>query len=145
GVPAARRALYAEIPFNDVDGTRRLIREAGDRLAVVVIEPVVVLEPTREWLEALRAETTHVGAVLVFDEIKTAFRVGIGGAAERYGVRPDLAVLGKAIANGFPLAVVGGRADLMAGVGRTWISSTLAPGSGAAGAAQHTRGVFGHA
>src|SRR2546430_17701743 len=81
------------------------------------IEPVVVLEPTREWLEALRAETMRVGAVLVFDEIKTAFRVAIGGAAERYGVRPDLAVLGKAIANGFPLALVGGRADLIAGRG----------------------------
>src|SRR5438034_1373130 len=126
GVPAATRALYAEIPFNDVDGTRRFIREAGDRWAVAVIEPVVVLEPTREWLEAVRAETTRVGAVLVFDEIKTAFRVAIGGAAERYGVRPDLAVLGKAIANGFPLAVVGGRADLMAGVARTWISASVA-------------------
>src|SRR5438552_3745326 len=144
GVPAATRALYAEIPFNDVDGTRRLIREAGDRLAVVVIEPVVVLEPTREWLEAVRAETTRVGAVLVFDEIKTAFRVAIGGAAERYGVRPDLMVLGKAIANGFPLAVVGGRADLMAGVGRTWISSTLATESVALAAAQATLEVFAH-
>src|SRR5256886_4449602 len=117
GVPAATRALYAEIPFNDVDGTRRLIREAGDRLAVVVIEPVVVLEPTREWLEAVRAETTRVGAVLVFDEIKTAFRVAIGGAAERYGVRPDPPGLGKAIANGLPLAVLGGRAGLIAGAG----------------------------
>jgi len=144
GVPAATRALYAEIPFNDVEGTRRLIREAGDRLAVVVIEPVVVLEPTREWLEAVRAETTRVGAVLVFDEIKTAFRVAIGGAAERYGVRPDLAVLGKAIANGFPLAVVGGRADLMAGVARTWISSTLATESVALAAAQATLAVFAH-
>src|SRR3989449_11530229 len=62
-LPISTRGLYAEIPFNDVDGTRRLIREAGDRLAVVVIEPVVVLEPTREWLEAVRAETTRVGAV----------------------------------------------------------------------------------
>src|SRR6058998_3575344 len=124
GVPAATRALYGEIPFNDVDGTRRLIREAGDRLAVVVVEPVVVIEPAREWLDVVRAETTRVGAVLVFDEIKTAFRVAIGGAAERYGVRPDLAVLGKALANGFPLAVVGGRADVMAGSARTWISST---------------------
>src|SRR5216117_4195743 len=144
GVPAATRALYAEIPFNDVDGTRRLIREAGDRLAVVVIEPVVVLEPTREWLEVVRAETARIGAVLVFDEIKTAFRVAIGGAAERYGVRPDLAVLGKAIANGFPLAVVGGRADLMAGVARTWISSTLATESVALAAAQATLEVFAH-
>src|SRR5207237_192246 len=64
GVPAGTRALYAEIPFNDVEGTRRLIREVGDRLAVVVIEPVVVFEPTREWLETVRAETTRVGAVL---------------------------------------------------------------------------------
>jgi glutamate-1-semialdehyde 2,1-aminomutase len=142
GVPAATRALYGEIPFNDVDGARRSIREAGDRLAVVVIEPVVVLEPMREWLEAVRTETTRVGAVLVFDEIKTAFRVALGGAAERYGVRPDLAVLGKALANGFPLAVVGGRADLMAGAARTWISSTLATESVALAAAKATLEVF---
>src|SRR6059058_1036804 len=103
GVSAATRALYAELPFNDVEATRRLIREAGHRLAVVVIEPVVVVEPTREWLEVLRQETTRVGAVLVFDEIKTAFRLAIGGAAERYGVRPDLAVLGKALANGLQI------------------------------------------
>jgi glutamate-1-semialdehyde 2,1-aminomutase len=144
GVPAAIRALYGEIPFNDVDATRRLIREAGDRLALVVIEPVVVVEPTREWLDALRTETERVGAVLVFDEIKTAFRLALGGAAERYGVRPDLAVLGKAIANGFPLAVVGGRADLMAGVARTWISSTLATESVALAAARATLDVFAH-
>src|SRR4029077_21294759 len=72
GVPAATRALYAEIPFNDVDGTRRLIREAGARWVVLSLEPVVVIEPTRDWLEVLRAETTRTGAVLVFDEIKTA-------------------------------------------------------------------------
>lgn len=142
GVPGATRALYAEIPFNDVDGTRRLIREVGDHLAVVVVEPVVVIEPTREWLEVVRAETARVGAVLVFDEIKTAFRLAIGGAAERYGVRPDLTVLGKAIANGFPLAVVGGRADLMAAVARTWISSTLATESVALAAARATLDVF---
>ncbi len=144
GVPAAIRALYGEIPFNDVDATRRLIRQAGDRLAVVVIEPVVVVEPTREWLDAVRTETERVGAVLVFDEIKTAFRLALGGAAERYGVRPDLTVLGKAIANGFPLAVVGGRADLMAGVSRTWISSTLATESVALAAARATLDVFAH-
>src|SRR5207249_5048781 len=142
GVPATTRALYAEIPFNDVEGTQALIREAGDRLAVVVVEPVVVIEPTREWLDVLRQETTRVGAVLVFDEIKTAFRLAIGGAAERYGVRPDLAVLGKALANGFPLAVVGGRADVMSGVARTWISSTLATESVALAAAKATVDVM---
>jgi glutamate-1-semialdehyde 2,1-aminomutase len=83
-----------------------------------------------------------VGAVLIFDEIKTAFRLAIGGAAERYGVRPDLAVLGKALANGFPLALVGGRPDLMAGATRTWISSTLATEGVALAAARATLETF---
>jgi len=141
GVPAATRALYAELPFNDAERTRQQIREAGDRLAVVVIEPVVVEEPRREWLAVLREETARVGAVLVFDEIKTAFRLAVGGAGERYGVQPDVVVLGKALANGFPLAAVGGRKDLLAGVSRTWISSTLATESVALAAARATLDV----
>jgi len=142
GIPAGIRALFAELPFNDAAATRSLIRERAGRLAAVVVEPVVVTEPTREWLQTLRAETERAGAVLVFDEIKTAFRIAIGGAAERYGVKPDLAVLGKALANGFPLAVVGGRADLMAAAGRTWISSTLATEGVALAAARATLEVF---
>ena len=142
GIPAAIRSLFAELPFNDVTTAREMIRERGRSLAAVVIEPVVVTEPSREWLEVLRAETERAGAVLVFDEIKTAFRLAVGGAAERYGVRPDLAVLGKALANGFPLAVVGGRADLMAGATRTWISSTLATEGVALAAARATLEVF---
>jgi len=89
----------------------------------------------------LREETARVGAVLVFDEIKTAFRLAVGGAGERYGVQPDLVVLGKALANGFPLAAVGGRRDLLAGVSRTWISSTLATESVALAAARATLDV----
>ncbi|HXM38471.1 MAG TPA: aminotransferase class III-fold pyridoxal phosphate-dependent enzyme [Gemmatimonadales bacterium] len=142
GIPAAIRSLFAELPFNDVTTAREMIRERGRSLAAVVIEPVVVTEPSREWLEVLRAETERAGAVLVFDEIKTAFRLAVGGAAERYGVRPDLAVLGKALANGFPLAVVGGRADLMAEATRTWISSTLATEGVALAAARATLEVF---
>ena len=142
GVPVETRRLFAELPFNDVAGTRQLIRDTAPGLAAVVVEPVVVHEPTREWLECLRSETSRAGAVLVFDEIKTAFRLAIGGAAERWGVRPDLAVLGKALANGFPLAAVGGRADVMEGVARTWISSTLATESVALAAAQATLDVF---
>jgi len=142
GVPAATRALYGELPFNDVDRTRALIRAEGDRLAAVVVEPLVVEAPTAAWLETLRAETVRVGAVLVFDEIKTAFRLAIGGAAERYGVRPDLVVLGKALANGFPLAAVGGRADLMRRVTQTWISSTLATEGVALAAARATLAVM---
>jgi glutamate-1-semialdehyde aminotransferase len=67
-----------------------------------------------------------VGALLVVDEIKTVCRLAVGGACERYRIRPDLVVMGKAMANGFPLAAVGGRREVMDGVSRTWISSTLA-------------------
>ena len=142
GVPAAVRGLFAELPFNDVRAGRDMIHARAGRLAAVVIEPVIVAEPTREWLQMLRDETARAGAVLVFDEIKTAFRIALGGAVEKYGVRPDLVVIGKALANGFPLAAVGGRADLMEAVARTWISSTLATESVALAAARATIEVF---
>lgn len=126
GVPHPIRTLYDELPFNDVEGARKLIRATGDRLAAVVFEPVIVYEPDLEWLRVLRQETARCGALLVVDEIKTVCRLAIGGACERYGIRPDLVVIGKAIANGFPLAAVGGRREVMEGVARSWISSTLA-------------------
>ena len=144
GVPAAVRGLFAELPFNDVARSRELIRARAPRLAAVVVEPVIVAEPTREWLQTLRTETARAGAILIFDEIKTAFRLEIGGAVARYNLdpAPDLVVLGKALANGFPLAAVGGRADLMAGASRTWISSTLATEGVALAAARATLTVF---
>jgi glutamate-1-semialdehyde 2,1-aminomutase len=126
GVPQATRSLYDELSFNDAAQAREMIRATGDRLAAVVFEPVVVYEPDADWLEVLREETGRCGALLVVDEIKTVGRLGIGGASERYNIRPDLVVMGKALANGFPLAAVGGRKDVMAGVSHTWISSTLA-------------------
>ncbi|HEU4589190.1 MAG TPA: aminotransferase class III-fold pyridoxal phosphate-dependent enzyme [Gemmatimonadales bacterium] len=141
GVPAATRALYGEIPFNDAEATRRLIRAAGDELACVVTEPIVVAEPTAEWIDTLRTETARVGALLVVDEVKTACRVAVGGGTERYDMRPDLVVLGKAIANGFPLAAVGGRREVMAGVSHTWISSTLSTEYVSLAAAQATLAV----
>ncbi len=119
-------ALSGRLHFNDVDGGRAAIHAAGDRLAAVVFEPVVLAAPTPEWLAMLRAETGAVGAVLVADEIKTICRLAVGGAAERYGFEADLIVMGKALANGFPLAAVGGRAGIMAMAGRAWVSSTLA-------------------
>ncbi len=144
GVPAGVRELFAELPFNDVAAGREMIRECAARLAAVVVEPVIVSEPSREWLQMLRAETERAGAVLIFDEIKTAFRLAIGGAVARYEIRPapDLVVLGKALANGFPLALVGGRADLMNAAARTWISSTLATEGVALAAARATLDVF---
>ena len=141
GIPSESTALYGELPFNDVEQSTRVIRASGDRLACVVIEPVVDRAPSAEWLRALREETRRSGAVLVFDEIKTAFRVGMGGAAARWGGEPDLVVLGKALANGFPLAAVGGRADVMRRVRETWISSTLATEFVSFAAARATIGV----
>jgi glutamate-1-semialdehyde 2,1-aminomutase len=126
GVPAGTRAAYGEIPFNDPARTRERIRAAGDRLAAVVMEPVILRPPDAEWLEVVREETARVGALLVVDEIKTVCRLAVGGGCERYGIRPDLVVIGKAVANGFPLAAVGGRGAVMDLVARTWISSTLA-------------------
>jgi glutamate-1-semialdehyde aminotransferase len=126
GVPQSTRHLYAELPFNDAAASRQIIRATGDRLAAVVFEPVVMGPPETEWLTVLREETARTGALLIVDEIKTVCRLAVGGACERYGIRPDLVVMGKAIANGFPLAAVGGRRQVMAGVSRTWISSTLA-------------------
>ena len=126
GVPRSTRELYGELPFNDAAGSRKLIRAVGDRLAAVCFEPVIHREPDPEWLAVLREETERLGALLIVDEIKTVCRLAVGGACERYSIRPDLVVMGKALANGFPLAAVGGRAEVMGGVARTWISSTLA-------------------
>ena len=124
GVPADVAAHWRAVPFDD---PAALVAEVAVRPpAAIVLEPVVVHEPSSAWLRAARAAAEHSGEVLVFDEVKTGFRLARGGAAERYGVLPDLAVLGKALANGFPLAAVVGRADLMARVRQTWVSSTLA-------------------
>jgi glutamate-1-semialdehyde 2,1-aminomutase len=126
GVPPEVTALFSRIPFNDPDAATRRIRTAGDQLAAVIVEPVIEEAPAPEWLAVLRTETRRVGAVLIFDEIKTVGRVALDGAAGRWGGDPDLVVLGKAIANGLPLAAVAGRRDVMSAVTRTWISSTLA-------------------
>jgi glutamate-1-semialdehyde 2,1-aminomutase len=126
GVPAATSGDFAELPFNDPARTAEIIRSVADRLAAVIVEPVVVATPDPAWLLVLRNETERCGAVLIFDEIKTIGRIALGGAAERWGTPPDLVVMGKAIGNGFPIAAVAGRAEIMEAALHTWISSTLA-------------------
>lgn len=138
GVPANTRNMYGTIPFNDVTTAVDQIRRQGTRLACVAIEPVIEAAPSVEWLNAVRDATHAAGALLLFDEIKTGFRVALGGAAARWGVVPDLTVIGKALANGFPLAAVGGSIELMATVERTWISSTAATEFVSLAAAQAT-------
>jgi glutamate-1-semialdehyde 2,1-aminomutase len=125
GVPACVRELRREIPFNSAGAVSSALAEFAP-VAAVVIEPVVDAPPEHAWLEALRVETEAAGAVLIFDEIKTAFRVAVGGIAETRGIRPDLVVVGKAMGNGVPIAAVAGRAAVMEHFTRTWVSSTLA-------------------
>jgi glutamate-1-semialdehyde 2,1-aminomutase len=125
GVPRGDVALHRKIVFNDISDLERVVSES-EPLAAIVVEPVIEAEPSSDWLRALRRMASSAGAVLIFDEIKTAFRLDLGGATEHYGVSPDLVVLGKALGNGFPIAAVCGGRDLMETAARTWISSTLA-------------------
>ncbi|MFN2566583.1 MAG: aminotransferase class III-fold pyridoxal phosphate-dependent enzyme [Gemmatimonadaceae bacterium] len=135
GVPSGVRRDVRRVPFDDVGALERAVAEAGARLAAVVIEPVIERLPSADWIARARALCDETGAALIFDEIKTGFRLRPGGYQELAGVTPDLATFGKALANGYPLSVVGGRRDLMLAARDTWISSTLASESTALAAA----------
>lgn len=125
GVPPNSYADYTHLPFNDREAWRSALVDAGDSLAAVIIEPLVEVLADAEWLRELRAHCDHVGAVLIFDEVKTGFRLHRGGAQSLLGVTPDLASIGKALANGYPLSAVVGTAEVMSAANRSWISSTL--------------------
>ena len=135
GVLAATRGSTARVTFDDVAALERAVSDAGGDLAAIVLEPVVERAPGEQWLRRARELCDASGAALVFDEIKTGFRVAPGGYQEVSGITPDLATFGKALANGYPLAAVVGRAPLMDAARRTWISSTLASESTALAAA----------
>jgi len=117
GVPPAVAADTIVVPYNDIDLAAAAVARYGEGLAAVLVEPVAgnmgVVPPVEGYLEALRALCDASGALLVFDEVITGFRVARGGAQERYGVLPDLTVLGKIVGGGLPLAAFGGRAELM--------------------------------
>jgi glutamate-1-semialdehyde 2,1-aminomutase len=117
GVPAAIAAATIVLPFNDSTAVTTAFALHAERIAAVVVEPVAanvgVIPPEPGFLEHLRETTRADGALLVFDEVITGFRVGPGGAQARYGIRPDLTTLGKVIGGGMPIGAYGGRADLM--------------------------------
>ncbi len=119
--------------YNDIEGARAVIRGAAAQLAAVIVEPVAanmgVVSPAPGFLEMLREECTAAGALLIFDEVITGFRVARGGATELTGVTPDLVTLGKIIGGGLPVGCYGGRADLMkriAPLGDVYQAGTLA-------------------
>jgi len=117
GVPAALASLTLTAPFNDADAVATLFKQQRDRIAAIIVEPYVgnvgFIAPQAEFHRALRALCDQHGALLIFDEVMTGFRVAAGGAQQRLNIRPDLTTLGKIIGGGFPVGAYGGRADLM--------------------------------
>jgi glutamate-1-semialdehyde 2,1-aminomutase len=117
GIPAAATADTVVCPYNDGKAVAAAVERNGDGLAAVIVEPIPgnmgVVPPEPGFLETLRAVCDESGALLVFDEVITGFRVARGGAQELYGIRPDLTLLGKIVGGGLPLAAFGGRADVM--------------------------------
>ena len=120
GVPRAFAETTIALPFNSISAVESAFTTHGDKIAAVIVEPVVgnmgCVPPAPGFLEALRDLAARHGALLIFDEVMTGFRVALGGAQQRYGIRPDLTTLGKIIGGGLPIAAYGGRKDVMSKV-----------------------------
>jgi glutamate-1-semialdehyde aminotransferase len=126
GIPSSSRALTHQWVYNDIRSLERILDDHPGEVAAIVMEPIGVEDPVVGFLEAVRDLAHRHRSVLIYDEIITGFRVAPGGAQEYFGVTPDLAAFGKGIANGYPLAAVVGRADIMELIATTtFISSTF--------------------
>ena len=117
GVPAEFAALTISLPFNDLEAVRAAFRENPRTIAAIILEPIPanagLYFPREDFLQSLREECDRHGALLIFDEVMTGFRVARGGAQELFGIRPDLTALGKVIGGGLPVGAFGGRAEIM--------------------------------
>jgi glutamate-1-semialdehyde 2,1-aminomutase len=113
GVPMAVQSLINTFPYNDAAALDAMLQDYSGQVAAVIMEPVRTEEPQPGYLEKVRALVDSHGALLIFDEVVTGFRVALGGAQSHYGVTPDLTALGKGLANGMPLSAVVGRSDIM--------------------------------
>lgn len=132
GVPPEVAAHTLTLSYNDIAGVEELFAKIGGEIACVIVEPVAgnmnLIAPAPGFLQALRDQCTKHGAVLIFDEVMTGFRVALGGAQALYGIKPDLTTLGKVIGGGLPVGAFGGRADIMAclaPVGAVYQAGTL--------------------
>jgi glutamate-1-semialdehyde aminotransferase len=126
GVPEATKDLCVPFAFNDIQDFQDKLEALPEYPAAVVMEPVIDEHPKQEFLKHLREVCDKSGIVLIWDETKTALRMAPGGAQEFYGFTPDLTVMGKALAGGMSLAIVGGKREFMSSWHKVWISSTYA-------------------
>lgn len=119
GMPSVVSTLIRTLPFNDLEAVERVFSDVGERVAAVIVEPMLgnamSIQPVEGFLAGLRRLCTDHRSVLIFDEVKTGFRVAVGGAAELYGVTPDLATFAKALGNGVPVAAIAGRGPVLDG------------------------------
>jgi len=117
GIPTDFTKYTLSLPYNDIETVKAVFEKQGDNIAAVILEPVAanmgVVVPSPEFLTGLRQLTLQYGALLIFDEVITGFRLALGGAQQRFGITPDLSTFGKIIGGGFPAAAFGGRADIM--------------------------------
>jgi len=120
GVPAGLAEHTITLPFNGADAVRAAFAELGEQIACVIVEPIAgnmnMVPPVPGFLETLREACTQAGALLIFDEVMTGFRVAKGGAQSVFGIEPDLTTLGKVVGGGMPAAAFGGRAEVMASI-----------------------------
>jgi glutamate-1-semialdehyde 2,1-aminomutase len=125
GVPEQTRSLTHSIPYNDLDALRATIDEYPDQVAAMIMEPMTSTWPHEGYLQGVRDITADHGIVLVFDEMLTGFRFAPGGAQEFFGVTPDLASFGKALANGFPLSAIVGKREILELMPKIFFSGTF--------------------
>ncbi|MFA6129448.1 MAG: aminotransferase class III-fold pyridoxal phosphate-dependent enzyme [Candidatus Omnitrophota bacterium] len=125
GVPKEVQSLTKTFKYNDIDSLKKLFKKYPNKIAAVIMEPVGIEAPRNSFLQQVRNITHKYGAVLIFDEIITGFRLNLGGAQAYFNVTPDLSCFGKAIANGFPLAAVVGRKKIMNTLEKAFVSSTF--------------------
>jgi glutamate-1-semialdehyde 2,1-aminomutase/spore coat polysaccharide biosynthesis protein SpsF len=125
GVPKAVRELTMTFEYNNIDGLKQLLELNRKRVAAIILEPIGVVQPERDFLQQVRELCSREGCLLIFDEVITGFRLARGGAQEHFGVVPDLACFGKAMANGYPLSAVVGPREIMTHFDQTFFSFTF--------------------
>jgi len=124
GIPKVMHSLIKPMQYNNLDSLKKILKENKGEIAGLIIEPVYTIPPEKGFLDAVREITKKEGIVLIFDELFSGFRWGMGGAGEYFGVMPDLACFGKAMANGFPISAIAGKRDLMMHFEKVFFSFT---------------------